>query len=79
MTPSRQAHWDHVYETKPENELSWFEEKPSLSLDLIRAAGAKPSDAIIDIGGGESRLDALLNEGFLDATVLDLSEKALAV
>jgi SAM-dependent methyltransferase len=79
MANSKQAHWDHVYESKPENELSWFQERPSISLDLIHAAGAQPSAAIIDIGGGESRLaDALLDEGFDALTVLDLSEKALA-
>ncbi|HEX3497512.1 MAG TPA: class I SAM-dependent methyltransferase [Methylocella sp.] len=78
MTNNTQAHWDHIYATKAGSELSWFQEHPAVSLDLIRATGAKPSAAIIDIGGGESRLvDALLDEGFRDITVLDLSEKAL--
>ncbi|MGH6800659.1 MAG: class I SAM-dependent methyltransferase [Methylocella sp.] len=78
MTNSTQAHWDHIYETKAGNELSWFQEHPSISLDLIRATGARPDAAIIDIGGGASRLvDTLLDEGF-HATVLDLSESALA-
>jgi trans-aconitate methyltransferase len=79
MTNGRQAHWEHIYETKAENELSWYQESPAISLDLIRATGAKSSAAIIDIGGGASRLvDALLNEGFRAVTVLDLSESALA-
>jgi trans-aconitate methyltransferase len=79
MTPAKQDHWEHIYESRAENELSWFQERPMVSLDLIRAAGARPSAAIIDIGGGESRLaDALLDEGFDALTVLDLSEKALA-
>ncbi len=74
-----QAHWEHVYETKAEGELSWFQETPAISLDLIRETGAKLDAAIIDIGGGESRLaDALLDRGFRDVTVLDLSERALA-
>ncbi len=78
MTNSTQAHWDHIYANKAGSELSWFQEHPAISLDLIRATGAKPGAAIIDIGGGESRLvDALLDEG-LHATVLDLSESALA-
>ena len=78
MTPAKQDHWEHIYESKAENELSWFQERPVVSLDLIRATGAKPSAAIIDIGGGASRLvDALLDEGF-HASVLDISEKALA-
>jgi SAM-dependent methyltransferase len=75
-----QAHWDYIYETKAENELSWYQETPAVSLDLIRAAGAQNGAAIIDIGGGESRLvDALLDEGFYALTVLDVSEAALAV
>jgi SAM-dependent methyltransferase len=79
MTNNRQAHWDHIYETKAGNELSWFQEHPATSLDLIRATGAKPDAAIIDIGGGASRLvDALLDEGFHALTVLDLSGSALA-
>ncbi len=78
MANGGRAHWEHVYETKAENELSWFQEHPSISLDLIRATGMKPNSAIIDIGGGESRLvDALLDEGFHALTVLDLSETAL--
>jgi SAM-dependent methyltransferase len=78
MTNGTQAHWDHIYETKAGNELSWFQEHPAISLDLIRATGAKPGAAIIDIGGGKSRLvDALLDEGFC-ASVLDLSGSALA-
>jgi trans-aconitate methyltransferase len=79
MTNSSQAHWDHIYETKAGNELSWFQEHPAMSLDLIRATGAKPGAAMIDIGGGASRLvDALLDEGFHPLTVLDLSQSALA-
>jgi hypothetical protein len=79
MTNSMRVHWDHIYETKAENELSWFQEHPAISLDLIRTTGAKPSTAIIDIGGGESRLvDALLDEGFHALTVLALSGSALA-
>ncbi|MGH6810999.1 MAG: class I SAM-dependent methyltransferase [Methylocella sp.] len=75
---STQRHWDYIYESKAESELSWFQEHPAISLDLIRATGAKPGAAIIDIGGGASRLvDALLDTGF-HATVLDLSESALA-
>ena len=78
MTNGRQAHWEHIYETKAENELSWYQENPAISLDLIRTTGVKSSAAIIDIGGGASRLvDALLNEGFRAVTVLDLSERAL--
>jgi 2-polyprenyl-3-methyl-5-hydroxy-6-metoxy-1,4-benzoquinol methylase len=75
----RQAHWENVYATKDEHAVSWFQEKPDISLDLIRATGVKATASIIDIGGGASRLvDALINEGFKAITVLDLSKKALA-
>ncbi len=75
----RQAHWEHVYATNGENEVSWFEDSPTVSLDLIRSTGVGTGASIIDIGGGASRLvDALVNEGFAAVTVLDLSEQALA-
>jgi SAM-dependent methyltransferase len=73
------AHWDSVYTSKRENEVSWFQESPAISLDLIRASGAKPGASIIDVGGGASRLvDALLDSDYDAVTVLDLSERALA-
>jgi 2-polyprenyl-3-methyl-5-hydroxy-6-metoxy-1,4-benzoquinol methylase len=77
-TPARQAHWQKVYESKGEREVSWFEESPAISMALIRATGVGHDAAIIDVGGGASRLvDALRAEGFSSVTVLDLSEKAL--
>jgi trans-aconitate methyltransferase len=76
---SRQAHWENVYATKSENEVSWFEESPTISLDLILATGATPTTSIIDIGGSASRLvDALIAAGYEQVTVLDLSEAALS-
>lgn len=78
-TEPRQAHWEAIYSTKGENEVSWFQENPAPSLDLIVQAGASPASTVIDIGGGASRLvDALLERGFRAITVLDLSEAALA-
>ena len=74
----RHAHWDTIYQTKGEHELSWFEESPTISLELIRATGVTTEGSIIDIGGGASRLvDALLDKGYSAITVLDLSERAL--
>ncbi len=77
--PDGRLHWDEVYARKDEAELSWFEHVPELSLELIAATGARPDWRIVDIGGGASRLvDCLLDHGFTDLTVLDLSPKALA-
>ncbi|MCA6113476.1 class I SAM-dependent methyltransferase [Bradyrhizobium sp. WSM 1738] len=75
---SRQAHWENVYATKGENEVSWFQQSPAPSLELIEQAGVTHTSAIIDIGGGASRLvDHLVEQGFEDVTVLDLSAAAL--
>ncbi|QDW36427.1 class I SAM-dependent methyltransferase [Bradyrhizobium sp. KBS0727] len=75
---SRQAHWEDVYAKKAENEVSWFQENPAPSLEAIALVGATKASAIVDIGGGASRLvDQLLGQGFQDVTVLDLSGAAL--
>ena len=76
---SRQNHWEKVYTTKGESEVSWFQETPAPSLELIEFVGAIQNSAIIDIGGGASRLvDNLISRGYEDLTVLDLSDAALA-
>ena len=76
--PSRQAHWEGVYTTKGEKEVSWYQDDPAPSLDLIALAGVSKRASIIDIGGGASRLvDHLLAQGFERLTVLDLSAAAL--
>src|SRR5882757_6422677 len=77
-TNSRQSHWQNIYTSKGENEVSWFQESPASSLALIAETGARPASGIIDIGGGASRLvDHLIEQGFGDVTVLDLSAAAL--
>src|SRR5579863_9359722 len=74
----RNQHSEGVYQQKPEDAVSWFQVHPDYSLELIRAAGVKPADPIIDVGGGASRLvDHLLAEGYTDLTVLDIAEAAL--
>lgn len=78
QSESRRVHWQNLYTKKGENEVSWFQENPAPSLELIAQIGAPPASAIIDIGGGASRLvDNLIDRGFEDVTVLDLSEAAL--
>jgi ubiquinone/menaquinone biosynthesis C-methylase UbiE len=75
---SRQDHWENVYTTKDETEVSWFQQSPAPSLELIMQASATHASAIIDIGGGASRLvDHLVEQGFEDVTVFDLSGAAL--
>lgn len=74
----RQSFWDGVYKSKSETEVSWFEETPALSLNLLRQAGLKPGMAFVDVGGGASRLVNELDKiEHLDVTVLDVSATAL--
>lgn len=76
----RTTHWQNVYATKSETEVSWFQASPAISLEMIRAASPDRAAAIIDIGGGASRLvDALLQDGYRNLAVLDLSANALDV
>ena len=49
---NRKLHWEEVYRQKPEDALSWFQPRPEISLELIRAAGLQKTDALIDVGGG---------------------------
>lgn len=78
MDTQRKTHWETVYETKQPNEVSWTQEKPEISLQIIHSFNLEKNAKIIDIGGGDSKLvDYLLADGFEDITVLDISEMAL--
>ena len=78
MSQSMKTHWEKVYQTKSPNEVSWTQETPTTSLKLIQSFQLKTSAKIIDVGGGDSNLvDHLLERGFENITVLDISEKAL--
>ena len=71
-------HWENVYETKNQDEVSWTQKIPQTSLDLIEEASKDKSSKIIDIGGGDSNLtDFLLEKGFENLSVLDISAKTL--
>jgi hypothetical protein len=71
-------HWEEVYRTKSPQEVSWTQEIPTTSLRLIQEANISKDEAIIDIGGGDSKLvDYLIQEGYTNITVLDISKNAL--
>jgi SAM-dependent methyltransferase len=71
-------HWDTVYKTKNADQVSWTQDIPETSLSFIRSFGLPKSAKIIDIGGGDSKLvDFLIEEGYENLTVLDISEAAL--
>jgi hypothetical protein len=78
MKENKKAHWEHVYQTKNPDQVSWTQSVPQTSLDFIHGFNLSKTSKIIDIGGGDSFLvDFLLQEGFMDITVLDISEAAL--
>lgn len=74
----RKKHWEHIYQTKSLNEVSWFESVPETSLNFFSQFQVPLTTKIIDIGGGDSLLvDHLLDRGYQDLTVLDISEAAI--
>jgi len=75
---SQQAHWEQVYRSRADHELSWFQPHSHVSLDLIDSLEPQPRSAI-DVGGGQSALaGALLARGFDEVVVLDIADAALA-
>jgi len=74
----RKKHWENIYTTKELENCSWFQPTPITSLEFIEQSEISKSSKIIDIGGGDSFLtDSLLEKGYMDITVLDISEAAL--
>ncbi|MFD2146082.1 class I SAM-dependent methyltransferase [Mucilaginibacter antarcticus] len=75
---AKKEHWENVYEQKLLTEVSWYEERPEASLNLIADLNLPKNSAIIDIGGGDSFLvDHLLALGYTNISVLDISAKAI--
>lgn len=78
MNKINKKHWETVYKTTNPEQVSWTQNFPKTSLDFIHSFGLKKTAKIIDIGGGDSTLaDHLLDEGFENITVLDISSLAL--
>lgn len=76
---NRQMYWDHIYQTKNSQNVSWYQRCPDLSLAWIAASGVDKEAGIIDVGGGASTLvDFLLDAGYSRPAVLDVSPVALA-
>lgn len=75
--PGASSHWDSAY-AQGETTRSWFEQEPAMSLRMLAAADVSAADPVIDVGGGASPLaQALLDRGFRDVTVLDVSETGM--
>src|SRR5688572_23583963 len=77
-TTNRKKHWQKIYETKELKDVSWFQPVPEASLEFLKEFNVQTNARIIDIGGGDSLLvDFLLERGYTDVTVLDISGAAL--
>jgi SAM-dependent methyltransferase len=75
---SSREHWDRVYTSKGPDGVSWFRPHLERSLAFLEAAKVGREAAIIDVGGGASTfVDDLLDRGYENLTVLDLSQTAL--
>ncbi|MBT8089044.1 MAG: class I SAM-dependent methyltransferase [Gammaproteobacteria bacterium] len=78
MSKSGKTHWQRVYVEKNPTAVSWYQPVPEKSLQFIRSTGIAKDKPILDAGGGASTLvDHLMNEGYTDISVLDISGKAL--
>ncbi|UCD23901.1 MAG: class I SAM-dependent methyltransferase [Gemmatimonadota bacterium] len=78
MTEQRRSHWDNVYSSKSSTQVSWYQPRPELSLQLIKSCNLGPTAGIIDVGGGTSNLvDELLVAGGCNLAVLDISSIAI--
>lgn len=78
MKDNLKEHWETIYNTKQPNEVSWTQEVPAVSLEFIHKFKIPKTARIIDIGGGDSKLvDFLLDEGYTNVSVLDISAAAI--
>ena len=74
----RQKHWDTIYQTKELKDVSWYQPTPTTSLGFLKQFNIPQTAKIIDVGGGDSFLvDTLLDLGYSDITVLDISATSL--
>jgi len=72
------AHWEKIHADRAPEQVSWYQARPEISLAMIRDAATRPDAAILDVGGGASRLvDGLLDAGYLHVTVLDIAANAV--
>lgn len=71
-------HWENVYETKDTTRVGWFQQKPIVSLNFFEYLEIPKTAKILDAGGGDSLLvDYLLDMGYQNITVLDISAAAI--
>lgn len=75
---NRKSHWENIYESKPLESVSWYQPNPETSLHFVHEFNIPKTAKIIDVGGGDSFfVDRLLDDGYEDVTVLDISQAAI--
>jgi len=74
----RKNHWNKIYNKYGSSDVSWYQPTPETSLNFLKQFSIPTTAKIIDIGGGDSFfVDHLINLGYEDITILDISESAL--
>ena len=74
----KKKHWENIYQTKNIDGVSWYQETPYESIELIKKFSTNDFDMIIDIGCGKSFLvDNLLKLNYKNITLVDISLNAL--
>ncbi len=75
---NRKVHWENIYTTQQLEQASWYQPKPETSLQILQELNISADARIIDVGGGDSLLvDHLLDVGFRNLTILDISSKSI--
>ena len=75
---SSKSHWEKIYKEKSPQEVSWTQETPTTSIEFFNDFKIQKDDPIIDVGGGESKfVDYLIDNGYKNISVLDISENAI--
>ena len=75
---STKTHWEKIYKEKSPEQVSWTQEIPKSSIDFFNDFKIDKKAPVIDVGGGESKfVDYLINEGYQNISVLDISKNAI--
>lgn len=75
-----QNYWENVYQSKQVDQVSWYQQQDQKTLELIQSQNLSPDAKLIDVGSGASLfIDQLIEAGYKNLHVLDLSETALKV
>src|SRR5687767_1408559 len=78
MNTAQRDHWEKIYSIKGAREVSWFQPYPKTSMGFVELFSLPLNANIIDIGGGDSHfVDALLDKGYRNIYVLDISANAI--